>query len=432
MANHRNLTSRQRFLSLSTSLAVLIYGRMLFPTTPLITEWDWAYKTANNTLSEANDVSFPYMSNKLTLVSIAAPLVQLLISPIAAVAGLIGVRFGYDLGIIAGLCLALVLNIQLSVSNRFWSVLMGQCIKGVAFVLLISLGNARILAVYPTSEKYHYIVMAIALSTSVFSIIDSMFVGYVIKYLGVSASFEMMIPFGVLLIVAIAMQLRLTEPLTFQDPEYQPLQQPDAQPSTSKYTLFGVVTDHKVIIACGGLFMSCLYRAVLEQTLGLWAYSQFNSDSSTTGLIWGIGGCMVVPANIASARFSNWKSNFLWLYALVHLGFCTVPILYFPFSKSPIVGTIAIAIYFYLASSARYAATMMFPKIAELKYGEIYGTVMAIAEAAVSVSYTIGPLFAVPLINHIGFIYTSICIGVCHLLYCPLFVFMKTNEHLES
>ena len=63
-------------------------------------------------------------------------------------------RFGYDLGIIGGLCSALILNIQLS--NSFWSLLIARGIKGIAYVLLVSLCYTSNFEVYPTSEKYHH------------------------------------------------------------------------------------------------------------------------------------------------------------------------------------------------------------------------------------------------------------------------------------
>ena len=160
------------------------------------------------------------MSFKLILITIAFPLAEILVSPIV---GLLGDRFGYDLGILTGLFSALILNVLLSVTNSFWSVLVSRCIKGISFAFLVSLGYARILEVYPSSTKYHYIVMAIAMSTATFSVINSTFAGFVIKCFNVSASFEVMIPFGVVLIIVVVLQLRLTGPLAIQDSENQPL-----------------------------------------------------------------------------------------------------------------------------------------------------------------------------------------------------------------
>ena len=138
----------------------------------------------------------------------------------------------------------------------------------------------------------------------------------------------------------------------------------------------------------------------------------------------------MIPANIVGAYFAHMKPDLLWLYVFVHLSSCTVPILYLPFSTHPISAVIAISLAFYLSASARYALTMMLPIMAERKYNHAYGLIMVVTDAALTAPYLFGPLFAVPLINYIGIYFSSICIGISHLLYSILLVFLK-NERMD-
>ncbi|GIX95531.1 chromaffin granule amine transporter [Caerostris darwini] len=63
--------------------------------------------------------------------------------------------------------------------------------------------------------------------------------------------------------------------------------------------------------------------------------------------------------------------------------------------------------------------------VVDIRYVAIYGTVYAIAETAVCLSYSIGPLFGGYLVKEIGFSWVMWCVGILNLLYCPLCYFLK-------
>ena len=156
MDDKNKFTSKQRFLRILSSLALLSYGRMLFPMAPLITEWDWAYdtltegKSTNLTVQVDEYSPLPQMSFKLIIVSTAYPISEILVSPIV---GLIGHRYGYDFGVLIGLITALIMNILMSITSCFWCVLGARCLQGTSIAFLVSIGVARILEVCPTNNK---------------------------------------------------------------------------------------------------------------------------------------------------------------------------------------------------------------------------------------------------------------------------------------
>ncbi|GBL81355.1 Chromaffin granule amine transporter [Araneus ventricosus] len=63
--------------------------------------------------------------------------------------------------------------------------------------------------------------------------------------------------------------------------------------------------------------------------------------------------------------------------------------------------------------------------IVDVRYSGLYGSVYAIAEMAVCLAYSIGPLFGGYLVKVMGFAWVMRCIGILNLLYCPLCYFLR-------
>ena len=434
MANNSNyFTSSQSVLRLGSSLGILIFGRMLLPIAPLVSEWKWAYDSSetkdinamtfnntNTTNDSSNVLKLPQLSFRLTAISIAYPLSEFCISPFA---GYIGDRFGYDAAVLIGLIVALVMNTLLSFTNTFWAVFSARFIQGISLAYLLPLGMARIMQVYPTEHKYHKMVMAMAMGAIVFSILESTFAGFVIKYYGVYAWFVAMIPINIFLIVSVLLQYHSTLKPDENDTEMHRLC--ETETSEQIISLRDILSDYQVIIASGSLTIAFLARVVLEPAISLWIASKFNAGPEITGLIWGTGGLVLIPAYAISWQFSQWKLKLIWLYGLLHLMSCVFPVTFLPFAPSPLLAAISVTIYLYCAACARYAITIIFPVIAETKYHSAYGRVMAVAHFGTTLPYVIGPLCTVPLVNLIGFKYTCLCIGSCYVLYPGLLTLLR-------
>ena len=193
-----------------------------------------------------------------------------------------------------------------------------------------------------------------------------------------------------------------------------------------------ILSDYQVVIASGSLTIAFLARVVLEPVIGLWIASKFNVGPEITGLRWGTGGLALIPAYTISWRFAQWKLKWVWLYGLLHLMACIFPIMFLPFTPSPLLAGISVTMYLYCASCARYAMTIIFPVIAERKYHKSYARVMFVANFGSTLPYVIGPLCTVPLINLIGFKYTCLCIGSCYGLYPALLFFLRDIELQNS
>ena len=441
--NTSNFTARQRCLRLGSSLGILIFGRILIPIAPLVSEWKWAYDTPTSTdinitsytnglinymydetKNSSEPLGLPQMSFKLMAISIAYPIGEFSISPFA---GNIGDKFGYDAAALIGLTVALVLNALLTCTNTFWAVFSARFIQGISTAFLLPVGMARIMQVYPTEHKYHKMVMALALATKVFSILESTFAGFVIKYYGAYAWFIAMIPVNVFLIISVVLLYHFLS----KDDDSEQLCETEVT-SEKMVSLRDIVSDYQVIIASGSLTIAFMARIVLEPAIGLWIASKFNAGPEVTGLIWGTGGLVLIPAYTISWRFAQWKLKWMWLYGALHLTLCIVPIMFLPYASSPFLAGISVTIYLYCASCARYAMTIIFPVIAERKYHNSYGRVMAVGNFGSTLPYVIGPLCTVPLINLIGFKYTCLCIGSCYGLYPPLLYFLRNIELQNS
>ncbi|GFX88449.1 synaptic vesicular amine transporter [Trichonephila clavipes] len=70
--------------------------------------------------------------------------------------------------------------------------------------------------------------------------------------------------------------------------------------------------------------------------------------------------------------------------------------------------------------------------VVDIRYVAIYGSVYAIAEIAVCLAYSIGPLLGGYLVKVMGFTWVMRSIGILNLLYCPLCYFLKDIPSLED
>ncbi len=368
------------------------------------------------------------------MVIISLPIFQMLTAPLA---GTIGDCFGYDVGILIGLFAAVVLDTILLCSQTFRAVLTAHCIKGISNGLSFTLGTAKIVQIYPTSDRHHSIAMFFVMTTTAFSVLNSIMAGAVISHYGIYAWFYITIVLSVLLIITVICfqitacqrSISLTDAPEVKPTltEETPMLHSQDNATRSNTTLYTILTDYQILIASGGIAMSQLNRVILQPTIGLWITNKFNVGPDVTGLIWGLGGVPLIMSNIIGARFAHWKSDWLWLYALVHLLLCVVPVIYLPFSSTLWYAAIAVVVYFYASSSVRFALTMLYPILAEKKFHDAYGRVMAFADIGLDVAYLLGPICAIPMINNIGFQNTCFCIGGCYALYPWLFVFLKNT-----
>ena len=427
-----NHTNRQRIVRLISSYAILIYGRMLLPVAPLVTEWHWAsnYRHDENaTYTYHGSTSFPQMSSKLIIISGAYPIVEILTSPFAAYIGDMK-RFGCDAAILIGLLSSFVLNLLLSCTMKFWAVFIAKSMQGISHAFLLPFGLARILQLYPPGHKYHSIMIAAANCTTAFLVLKNTYAGIVVEYIGARACFWIMIPLNIMLLVEVLLHFRsgerkVTLTLLRNNRNSDKLEkQAILETAGSNVTFRSVVTDIHVLICVGSLTIAFLFQHFLVPSVGLWMDREFNAGSATTGLLWGLGGLAAIPANFFGARFANWKYDYMWLYALIHLAVCILPIAYLPYSASPLLASLSVSFYLYCCHSTRYAITILLAVIADSRYQQAYGNVMTVAEIGYAMPYLIGPL-TIPFINKFSFRSTCIGMGIIYITPIWLLVFLK-------
>ncbi|GFY54724.1 synaptic vesicular amine transporter [Trichonephila inaurata madagascariensis] len=89
---------------------------------------------------------------------------------------------------------------------------------------------------------------------------------------------------------------------------------------------------------------------------------------------------------------------------------------------------------YHLRSKGVIDASLMplLANVVDIRYVAIYGSVYAIAEIAVCLAYSIGPLLGGYLVKVMGFTWVMRSIGILNLMYCPLCYFLKDIPSLED
>ena len=435
-------SNKSSALKVATTLLILLHGRTLMPLAPLVPEWDWAsdhsLQDANKTIllpaaDDGNSTSsllqtFPRMSLKLIILSSAYVTTDIVVSQFA---GKFGDYLGFDVALLVGLVAAFAMIVLLIFSSSFVSILVAHFVQGVALAFILPIGLARILRIYPAGHRYNHIAVASTQISMGFSTFGSTLSGFFIEYFGQRGCFLAMVPFNIALIFITLLQYCLDHDSGERgsaDEDTSELESKDnaaAPPSSPVRSFRDILTDYQVIIITGAFTVCFLHKSALEPTIGFWLASKFGAGAELTGLIWGLGGIVIIPANVISAYFAKLYPDWIWLYAMINLAVCMPLIVSLPHSSSTALAAFAVVGYMYCAVSARYSVTLLLSVLVELRYPYAYGRIMAIANFGITLPYLIGPLFAVPLINHVSFQVFCLCTGTLYIVYPGLLVFLR-------
>ncbi|KAF8790875.1 synaptic vesicular amine transporter-like [Argiope bruennichi] len=184
-----------------------------------------------------------------------------------------------------------------------------------------------------------------------------------------------------------------------------------------------LIRDPYILLAAGAISISTFSIAILEPCLPIWLMESMSPPRWQLGTVF-------IPDSLGYFVGTNFFGEVgfkvgRWVTAMVSLFIVGVCALMIPISTHILQLVIP---HFGLGLGIGVIDASLMPLLAnivDVRYMGLYGSVYAIAEMAVCLAYSIGPLFGGYLVKKMGFTWVMRCIGILNLLYCPLCYFLR-------
>lgn len=351
-------------------------------------------------------------NGKVGLLFASKSLVQLLANPL--VGGLTS-QYGYSLPFTCGTAFLLLSSLMFSMSGSFTCLLAARAVHGVASAAISIAGMGSIALLFP-DEAERARVMGHVLGGIALGVL----IGY--PYGGISYSIlGPNLPF--LLIAALALTLILAQAILFpRDMGGFDFGQPTG--------LAHLLKDRFILLVAASICSSTCAIAVLEPCLPIWLMDTIQPKKWQLGTVFlpdSLG--YMLGTNcfaVISLRVGRYK---VALLAQLLVGLCCCGI---TFAHSMLDLVLP---HFGLGLGIGIIDSSLMPLLAllvESRHVAQYGSVYAIAQTAVALAYSLGPLSGGYLVQAIGFKALMRSLGFLNLIFCPVLLFLRTVDSSSS
>ncbi|XP_054709454.1 synaptic vesicular amine transporter-like [Uloborus diversus] len=339
-------------------------------------------------------------------------IVQLIINPMV---GPLTNRIGCTTPFFAGSLILVVSSLMFAHGETFSVLYAARSIQGIGSACISVAGMAMIADRY-SDDKERSKVMGFAMG----GIATGVLAGYPFG----SITYDFMGKKAPLLVLSLLLMFNSAMLLLYLPPRLEP------ERFLVATSILKLVADPFIILASGAIFVSTLSIAVLEPFLPIWLVDKISPPRWQLGTVF-------IPDSIGYLIGTNMFGLIAykigrWFTALCSMLLIGISALMIPVSSRI---TQLVIPHFGLGLGIGVVDVSLMPLLAFLvdsRYVALYGSVYAIAQAAVCLSYSIGPLLGGYIVKNFGFPWLMRAIGIMNLLYCPLCCFLKMPAATEE
>ncbi|BHF66520.1 hypothetical protein SprV_0200953900 [Sparganum proliferum] len=334
-------------------------------------------------------------------------IVQLIVSPMV---GPLTNMIGYSIPMLTGLIMMFASTITFAFGGSYVFLLLARAVQGAgsAFATVSGLGT---LATYYTDPEGRSQAFGCALTSLALGLlVGPTYGGVLYQFIGRRAPF--------LILSALMGLCGILQIIVFK---------PAFQREEEKGTpLCRLLMDPYILVAAGALMFGTFGMAVLEPTMPMWMKKSMKSESWEQGIIFLVSSiAYLLTANIL-AQFVHKVGH--WLSALLGMIISGVPLICVPFART--VALLCIPI-FVLGVGAGMLESSLMPlmgTLVDLRHVSVYGSVYAIADAALCLSFAIGPMISGILVQAVGFGWTVRSMAIVSVSYAPLLLLLRNPQ----
>ncbi|XP_068204363.1 synaptic vesicular amine transporter-like [Palaemon carinicauda] len=341
--------------------------------------------------------------------------VQLIVNPFI---GPLTSRIGYSLPLLVGTHNLIISALLFAYAESYTLLFIARSIQGIASSCIAIAGMGIIAECY-TDDKERGRVQGLVMGGIALGVLA----GYPIGGLLYDFTSSKTPPF---LLVAVLTTILALVQLAVLNPRPSPERLIVATP------LSGLIRDPYILVTAGAVMVSTSAMAVLEPCLPIWLTDTLHPQKWQLGTVFipdSIGYLVGTSCTAGTSyKIGRWRAAVI---AMMMVAFAAATV---PEARS----MLALAgPHFFLGMGVGTVDAAMMPLLAAIvdaRHVAAYGVVYSIAQAAVSLAYSFGPLVGGAVVRQTGFPWLMRGIAIFNLCYCPLLFLLTTFTHdsLES
>ncbi|XP_035215283.1 synaptic vesicular amine transporter-like isoform X2 [Stegodyphus dumicola] len=370
--------------------------------------------SGHSTEAEEAPTSRQHMVNENSEVGLlfaSKAIVQLIMNPII---GPLTNRMGCSAPLFAGTLILILSSLMFAHGKTFAVLFAARSVQGVGSACISVAGMAMIADRYP-DDKERSKIMGITMGGIAAGVLRYPFGSVIYDFVGKTPP---------LLTVAALLFIDSALLLIFLRPHLEP------ERLLVGTSILKLMKDPYINVATGAICISTFAIAVLEPCLPLWLMESMDPPRWQLGTVF-IPDSLGYLLGTNLFGFVTYKLG-RWLTAMISMVVVGICALVIPYSSHILQLVIP---HFGLGLGIGVVDASLMPLLAYLvdsRYVALYGSVYAIAQVAVCLAYSIGPLLGGYMVKRLGFPWVMRAIGIANLLYSPLCYFLKDTAALEE
>ncbi|XP_068434773.1 synaptic vesicular amine transporter-like isoform X2 [Clinocottus analis] len=181
----------------------------------------------------------------------------------------------------------------------------------------------------------------------------------------------------------------------------------------------------------GAICLATLNIATIETALPIWMMKTMCASRWQLGTVFLTDSISYLIASNIFGHLSQ-KFNRSGLCACIGMILAGLSTIAFGFSKNIFHVLVLNACVGFSVGTVDSSIMPLMGDLVDLSYVPVYGTVYAIADAAVCIGFSVGPAVAGPIVKSIGFPWLMAIIGTANIIFAPLCLFIYSPPRQED
>ena len=342
------------------------------------------------------------------------------------VAGTVIDRFMYELPLLFGVCMQLIATIVYCVHDSYWFMFCARSVQGIGSAFTDPAAVGLVTEFYPGDAERVTIICVLTAFISSSNVLGPLFGGFLDEYV------SSWMPFGVLAVgLFIEMLLILVIIYPVRKQRADELKNNLNTTNLEATPIYKLIIDPYVLLCCGGMFISMITLVALESTIGIWMRIKFHSSETEIGFVLAPSFISFLIAIFLTMFMSKKYPSKQWLLATVCLAVEGVTCLLIPFSPSYGLLIVVLMIFVFNVAVTEIIVYATFPRIVDIRYVPVYGSIYSIAMFSYNICYALAPLFGNAIIAASSFTTMIVINALMKILYAPLLIFLKNLYDVE-
>ena len=350
-------------------------------------------------------------------------IVQVIMAPVA---GIVIDKFLYELPLLFGVSLQFITTIVYFIHDSYWFMVCARAVQGIGSAFSDPAAMGLVSELYPDNVDRVFIICVLSAIISSSNMLGPLYGGFLDEYV------NKWIPFAILAVgLFIEMLLIMLAIYPVRKERSKEMKDNLATTKLEATPINKLIMDPYVLLCCGGMFVGMVTLVVLQSTIAIWMRQRFQSTETEIGFVYAPCFISFTVAIFTMMFISKTYPSKQWLIAIICMAAEGVACLLIPFSPSYGLLIVILMIFTFNQSVAETIIYATFPRIVDMRYVPVYGSIYSIAMFSYNMCYALAPIFGNFIFAASSFTVMIVINALMKILYAPLLIFLKNLYDIE-